>query len=188
MFLPHARTDVAIIVASAGIALGGIRMLQNDNLLGWWLLLASVAAVAAVYILRLVLRQFEAVPQEESIEVSAWGVRRFVSGGRFDALSWDELSQVSLSTAPDAEDGEDVHLRLSGGDERSVQVAHTMAVESGLLAELATRLRGFDQGAMVEALTRDHDSVSVLWRAPRASVPLRSSKQRRADSTLRAAS
>jgi hypothetical protein len=188
MILPHARTDVTIIVASAAIALGGIRMLQHDNLLGWWLLAASVAAVAAVYILRLVLRRFEAVPQEESIEVSAWGVRRFVPGGRLEALSWDELSQVSVSTAPDAEDGEDVHLRLSGGEDRAVQVAHTMAVESGLLAELATRLRGFDQGAMVEALTHGHNSVSVLWRAPRPSESWKNAGRRRAPSTLRAAS
>jgi hypothetical protein len=188
MILPHARTDVAIVVASAAIALGGIRMLQHDNLLGWWLLAASVAAVAAVYILRLVLRRFEAVPQEESLEVSAWGVRRFVPGGRLEALSWDDLSQVSVSTAPDAEDGEDVHLRLSGGEDRAVQVAHTMAVESGLLAELATRLRGFDQSAMVEALTHGHNSVAVLWRAPRPSESWKNAGRRRAPSTLRAAS
>jgi hypothetical protein len=167
MLLRNAHTDAVIVVASAGFALGGLLLLRTGNWLGWWLLLASSLGAAAA-ILRPVFDRFGAPAHDDSLELSAWGVRRFNPDGRFEAMSWNDLSRVSVSTTPNADDGEDVHIRLDGRAEHTLQVAHTLAVESGLLTELATRLEAFDQDAMVEALTRGQNSIAVLWRAPRA--------------------
>lgn len=188
MFLRNSHTDAVSVVASAGFALGGFLLLRTGNSLGWWLLLASSTG-AAVAMLRPLIDRFEGPAHDDSIELSSWGLRRFKPDGHVEAMSWDDLSQVSVSTTPDAEDGEDVHIRLNGRDQQAVQVAHTLAVESGLLAELATRLRAFDHDAMVDALTRGHDSVAVLWRAPRQLVQGREKRQvRRTRTSLRAAS
>jgi hypothetical protein len=166
MFLRNAHTDAVTVVTAAGFALGGLLLLRTGNSLGWWFLIASSVG-AAMAILRPLIGRFVRPVHDDSIELSSWGVRRFNPDGHLEAMSWDELSQVSVSTTPDAADGEDVHIRLNGRDQHAVQIAHTLAVESGLLAELAMRLRAFDHDAMVEALTQGRDSVAVLWRAPR---------------------
>lgn len=190
MLLRNAHTDAVIVVASAGFALGGLLLIRTGNWLGWWLLLASSLGAAAA-ILRPVFDRFGAPTHDDSIELSPWGVRRFHPDGRFEAMSWAELSQVSVSTTPNADDGEDVHIRLNGRDQHTMQVAHTLAVESGLLAALATRLQAFDHDAMVEALTRGQNSIAVLWRAPRRMTESREKAQHqraRKARSLRAAS
>ncbi len=187
MTLQNTRLDAATIVASAGLALGGFLFLRLDNPDGWWLLLAS-GGFLAVTLLRPALTASERPTDLESIDLTSWGVRRFDREGRLEAVSWDDLSEVSVTTTPDGDDGEDVHIQLTGRDAHAVRVAHTVAVESGLLAELATRLRAFDNEAMVDALTRGHDSVAVLWTAPRQPSRGRGTKHRHVPTTLRAAS
>ena len=185
MSLPTSRTNAVMIVLSAGLAIGGFLFLRNGNTLGWSFLLAC-SFTGALAVLHPVYVRFKRTEHDESIEVTSWGVRRYDRDGGLEALSWDDLAEVSVTTTADIEDGEDVHVRLSGGG-HAVRVAHTLAVESGLLAELATRLRAFDNEAMVEALTRGIDSVAVLWSAPRQTSRSRGAKQRHAPESLRAA-
>ncbi len=178
MTLRNARPDAATIVASAGLALGGFLFLRFDNPDGWWLLFASGSALALA-ILRPALTASTRPTDLESIDLTSWGVRRFDRQGRLEAVSWDDLSEVSVTTTPDGDDGEDVHIQLTGRDAHAVRVAHTVAVESGLLAELATRLRAFDNEAMVDALTYGRDSIAVLWRAPSSARHDRPMRHRR---------
>ncbi len=186
-FLPTSRAAAVTIFMSAGLAIGGFLFIRTSNPLGWWLLLGCCFTVA-LSVLRPALMRSEYSEQDESVEVTSWGVRRFDRDGRLESQSWDDLAEVSVTTTADAEDGEDVHVRLDGRGGHAVRVAHTLAVESGLLAELATRLRDFDNDAMVDALTRGHDSVAVLWSSPRPMLRGRVLRHRQTPLPLRTAS
>lgn len=187
MLLPRSRANAVMIVMSAGFALAGFLFLRSSNPLGWLFLLAcSVAAALAV--LRPAYMRFKRTEHDESLEVTSWGVRRYDRDGRLEALSWDDLAEVAVTTTADVDDGEDVHVSLNGRGGQAVRVSHTLAVESGLLAELATRLRAFDNEAMVDAMTRGLDSVAVLWSASRPTSRGRGARQRHAPKPLRAAS
>jgi hypothetical protein len=123
----------------------------------------------------------------ETLEVSSWGVRRFDAGGLHEAVSWSDLREVAVVTTAPVPDDEDVYVLLRGHDDNRVMIPHTLAVESGVLSELHLRLQGFDDSAFIAALSSSAEGLFVLWRAPRPS-PYSSTVKHRSPVRLRAAS
>jgi hypothetical protein len=166
MLLRTSRTDAYAIAASSVLALGGMLIVRNGNLVGWWILLVF-SCTAVLVLLRPYLPSFRSDTDPDSLELSAWGVRRFDSGGLHEAVSWSDLREVSVVTTAPAPDDEDIYVLLCGHDDNRVMIPHTLAVESGVLSELHLRLQGFDDSAFIAALSSSAEGLFVLWRAPR---------------------
>lgn len=166
MIRRSARTDAYTIAAIAALGIGGMILSRNEAN-GWWILLAFTFAAALTFV-RPLLQSFGSDEETETLDVSPWGVRRFDHNGLHEAVSWADLSEVSVVTSHEAADDENVYLVMQGRSDNGVIVPHTLAVESGLFRDLETRLRGFNLTAFVHAMTTGKDGVFVLWRAPRA--------------------
>lgn len=167
MLLRTSRTDAAVMAACATLALVGMLLLRNGNTNGWWMLLAFSCTVALV-LLRPYLPSVDRDDDGEVLDVTAWGVRRFDHGGLHEAVSWADITEVSIVTSRDSDDSEDVHLLLRGRGDNAVLVPHTLAVEHGVLTALETRFPALDTALLVNALMSDAAANVVLWRAPRA--------------------
>ncbi len=186
MLLHTSRTDAYAIAASAVLALGGMLIVRQGNMAGWWMLLAF-SCTAVLILLRPYLPSFRDETDPEALDISAWGVRRFDTGGLHEAVSWADLREVAVVTSAPVADDEDVFVLLRGHDENRVMIPHTLAVESGVLSELHLRLQGFDDSAFIAALSSSAEGLFVLWRAPRPS-PYTSTVKHRSPVRLRAAS
>jgi hypothetical protein len=186
MLLRTSRTEATLVGASAVLALSGMLIVRSGNMAGWWMLLAF-SCTAVLVLLRPYLPSFRADAADESVELSAWGVRLLDEQGLHEAVSWTDLREVAVVTTAPQPDDEDIYILLRGHDDNRVMVPHTLAVESGVLNALRLRLQGFDDSAFISALGSTAEGMFVLWRAPRL-VTSSGALKRRSPVQLRAAS
>lgn len=183
------RMDAIIIAASAVLAIGGTLILRRGDAVGW-LLLGLCSLAAAFVVLRRFLPAADAGTAGDALDVTPWGISRHDNDtGTHEAVSWNDLTEVSVVTTVDAlEDDEDVHLVLRGKEGSGVVIPHTMAVESGVITELQLRLSEFDNQAFLDAMMSAVNNVFVLWRAPAAArSPMRNVSAKRAPLTFKTA-
>jgi hypothetical protein len=188
MLLRTSRSDAYVIAASAVLAIAGMLIIRNGGIEGWWLLLACCLSAALVMLRPFVPSRLKG-DDSESLDISPWGVRRFDNAGLHEAVSWSDLSEVSVVTSfNEGPDVEEVYLVLRGRHNNGMIVPHTLAVESGILSELHQRLSEFNSQALVDALASTADKVFVLWKAPTPVSPLRPGTRHTTPVPLRAAS
>jgi hypothetical protein len=166
MLLRTSRTDAMLIAASAVFALGGMLLARSGDVTGWWILLACTCSAAAI-LLRPQFTAGDLRADDDLLDVSSWGVRRFGADGLHEAVSWPDLLEVAVATSARTMDEEDVYVVLRGRFGNDVSVPHSLAVESGVLTALQLRLNGFNDAAFIDALTSTGEGLFVLWRAPR---------------------
>lgn len=170
MVLQKSRTDAITIAEAAVLAVGGLLIIRSGDSAGWFLLLACSFA-ATLVLIKPFLSGVERDVDPESLDISPWGVRRFNQAGMHEAVSWSDLREVAVVTAPEDAELDDVYLVLRGRTNDGVIVPHSLAVESGILSELHLRLSEFDSQAFVDAMACTVEKVFVLWRAPDQSAP-----------------
>jgi hypothetical protein len=90
------------------------------------------------------------------------GVERRLADGREEAVTWDELNEVTLLVLPKGPWGDRVRFVLDGGGLRGCIVPRHVAIDGGLLDRLAA-LPGFDHRALAEALGQERTGSTVLW-------------------------
>jgi hypothetical protein len=164
MLLRNTRSDSYAIAGSAALAVGGVLAVRSGDNVGWWIL-AAVSCVATMFLARPWFLSEERVRDDESIELTAWGVRRSGENGLRESVAWSDLTEVAVLTTARGSFTEDVFIVMRGLGNDGVVIPHTSAVESGVLMELQSRLSGFDDEAFVSALTCTRDDVFVVWRA-----------------------
>jgi hypothetical protein len=164
MLLRHTRSDAYAIAGSAAIAIGGVLAIRSGDNVGWWILAAFICT-AAVYLARPWFLSEERVRDDESIDISSWGVRRSGENGLRESVAWNDLTEVAVLTTAGGSFTEDVFIVMRGLGNDGVVVPHTLAVESGVLTELQSRLPDFDNETFVSALQCKRDDVFVVWRA-----------------------
>jgi len=91
------------------------------------------------------------------------GVSLLRSDGAARRLLWDELTEVALETSDDGPVGEDVWWVLTSGD-AGVRVPDGATGTAELLVRLQ-ELPGFDNDALIEAMSCVERRTFVLWRA-----------------------
>jgi hypothetical protein len=91
------------------------------------------------------------------------GVRRELDYGKVEAVSWDDLQEVGVLTTSDGPFAEDVFFVLIGRDGTWCVIPQG-APESTPLLERLQRLPGFDNEALIEAMTSTRDAKFVCWR------------------------
>ena len=99
-----------------------------------------------------------------AVEVSDDGVRRVLSDGRVEELSWGDLGDVRVITTADGPFAEDVFFVLTAADgARGVVVPQAQA--TGEFVERLQRLPGFDNAALIRAMQSVVEDQFLLWRA-----------------------
>lgn len=98
-----------------------------------------------------------------TIQIDDTGVRRELTEGRFESVTWDDLLEVSIVTTSDGPFAEDVFFVLAGRNGTGCAVPQS-AAESSVLLEGLQRLPGFDNQAVIQAMTSTDDNKFVCWR------------------------
>jgi hypothetical protein len=98
-----------------------------------------------------------------TIQVDDIGVRRELADGHVESVTWDDLIEVSIVTTSDGPFAEDVFFVLEGGNGTGCAVPQS-AAESSVLLERLQRLPGFDNQAVIRAMTSTDDNKFVCWR------------------------
>jgi len=98
-----------------------------------------------------------------TIQIDDTGVRRELAGGRIESVNWADLLEVSIVTTSDGPFAEDVFFVLEGPSGCGCAVPRT-AAESSVLLERLQRLPGFDNQAVIRAMTSTDENKFVCWR------------------------
>jgi hypothetical protein len=164
MLLRNTRSDSYAIAGSAVLAIGGVMAVRSGDNVGWWILAAFICT-AAVCLARPWFLSEERARDDETIDITSWGVRRSGENGLRESVAWNDLTEVAVLTTAGGPFTEDVFIVMRGLGNDGVVVPHTMAVESGVLTELQSRLPDFDNVTFMNALQCTRDDVFVVWRA-----------------------
>lgn len=97
------------------------------------------------------------------IRIDEHGVRRELADGKVEQVAWDDLLEVSILTTADGPFAEDVFFVLVGPDGSGCVVPQS-APESGALLERVQRLPGFDNPAVIRAMSSVEEARFVCWR------------------------
>jgi hypothetical protein len=100
-----------------------------------------------------------------AIRIDDHGVRREVAGGKVEGVAWADLEEVSVLTTADGPFAEDVLFVLAGRDGSSCVVPQGAPESTHLLGRLQ-RLSGFDNEAIIRAMSNTGDARFVCWRRP----------------------
>jgi hypothetical protein len=98
------------------------------------------------------------------VEVDDHGVTYRRGDGVIEAVRWEDLGEVRVMTTADGPIAEDVFYVLIARDESHGVALPQSRVSGDLLARLQS-LPGFDNEAMITAMTRTDEASFTCWRA-----------------------
>ena len=98
-----------------------------------------------------------------TIQVDDQGVRRDLANGRVESVTGEELVEVSILTTSDGPFVQDVFFVLEGRNDTDCLVPQA-APESSVLLERLQRLPGFDNEALIRAMSSTDEQRFVCWR------------------------
>jgi hypothetical protein len=93
------------------------------------------------------------------------GVAHRLPDGRVESIRWDELAEVAIVTTDEGPFVDDVHWRLEGDGNAACVVPSETAGMTDLLERLQ-QLPGFDNEAVIRAMTKTSNARFVVWRRP----------------------
>jgi hypothetical protein len=100
---------------------------------------------------------------EYHVRIDDHGVRRELPGGTVEQVAWDDLLEAVVLTTGDGPFAEDVFFVLAGEGGTGCVVPQG-APESTQLLERLQRLPGFDNAALIRAMSSAQDATFVCWR------------------------
>jgi hypothetical protein len=111
-------------------------------------------------------------PPVDTVAFDEEGVTRTMASGRIEHVRWDHLVEIEIVTTDEGPFVEDVFWLLSAGDGTGCAVPQGAVGSDALLARLQ-QLPGFDNGAVIDAMTCVENARFVCWRAtpPRGTNP-----------------
>jgi len=104
-------------------------------------------------------------PTPGTCEMDSLGVRRHLQDGTVEVAFWDKLSAVALMTTNDGPFGPDVFWALSNGDGTGCVIPDQSEIAPALLERLQ-QLPGFDNEALIRAMSSTEDARFELWSKP----------------------
>jgi hypothetical protein len=110
-------------------------------------------------------RRRRAARAEPRIEIDDTGVRRHLADGGVEEVRWDDLGEVRVITTSDGPFAEDVFFVLAAASGDHGCVVGQGFTDEAFLARLQA-LPGFDDDALIEAMSTAHEADFLLWRAP----------------------
>jgi len=121
-------------------------------------------ACLAIFVLSPVLRKYTPERPKESVEFDDTMVRRRRVNGTVESITWDELDAIDIVTTDEGPYVDDVFFLLIGRDpSRGCAISNEAKGFPLLLARLQS-LPGFDNGAVIRAMTTAVNARFVVWR------------------------
>jgi hypothetical protein len=99
-----------------------------------------------------------------TVQIDEQGVRQALSNGKVESVAWDELIEVYILTTSDGPFTDDVFFVLEGRNGTGCVISQA-APEGSLLLERLQRLHGFDNEAVILAMSSTDEQKIVCWRA-----------------------
>lgn len=105
-------------------------------------------------------------PGSTAVAFDTGRILLYQSDGRCGSIKWDDLGSVTLATMADSDIGADAFWLLLNRD-RSQFLAVPVGAdgEQDLLLAMQLRLRGFDNEAVIEAMTSTETEHFAVWDA-----------------------
>mgnify|MGYP001445008037 CR=1 FL=1 len=120
-------------------------------------------ALTALFILEPYLLAWQLRRRREILQITDWGIRRILPGGKSEAITWQALSEVWVVTTDTGPFAEDVYFLLVASDATGVAVPNSLALKNDLLAYLQ-KLPAFDNQRLVEAMGSTGNARFLVWR------------------------
>lgn len=141
-------------------------------LLAFWLAIVSKMSVqigllyfALILLALLVVFLLRKRPRPAQVEISDWGVRRYLNGGRTEEVAWSRVIQILVITTDEGPLLEDLFFVLRAEDGSGVLVPHAQAMQINLLECLQARFPGMDDQAIIKAAGSTSNARFVIWQA-----------------------
>lgn len=160
------RSDAPLIAASTLFAIGGFVALRISDSSTRLTVLGALAGTAVLAAAIRFARRRPAAGDPTTLTISETGVHRTGARGYRVDVRWDDIAEVAAITTDHGVFEEDCFVALRNTAEHRIIIPHTLAVKSGLMAELQRRLDGFDSAAFSAALNCRADRVFRLWLSP----------------------
>jgi hypothetical protein len=105
-------------------------------------------------------------PPTDILTIDDAGITRTAPGLR-EHVAWADIARVRIMTTDQGPWLEDVFFVVDAKDGSGCVVTHDLAVRSGLLESLQSRLPGVNSAAVIEAMTSAENRVFTIWEAKR---------------------
>ena len=102
--------------------------------------------------------------RRETLQITDWGVRRILAGGKSEQVEWRSLSEIWIVTSDAGPVVDDLYFALLADDGTGVAVPNALAFQNDLLAHLQ-KLPGFDNQRAIDALGSTDHARFLVWRA-----------------------
>ncbi len=128
---------------------------------------AVFGGLTALFLLEPYLLAWQLQRRQETLQITDWGVRRILPGGKSEAIEWRALREIWIVTSDAGPVAEDIYFLLMAGDGTGVAVPNGLAVRNDLLAHLQ-KLPEFDNQRAVEAMGSTDNARFLVWRTSAA--------------------
>lgn len=127
---------------------------------------AAFFAVGAAIAAFSIWRSWHPLPEKENVTVTftETTITAKYSNGEKRSIEWSNLSEVGVTTTDEGPIAEDVFWGLHAGGEVRVVYPSTASGSQELLAAMQGRLPGFDNEALVNAMSSSENNHFVVWR------------------------
>ena len=99
----------------------------------------------------------------DRVTFDAEKVVRTMPDGRVESLRWDDLQQVTIMTTSDGPMADDVFFMLHGKGQSGCAIPQGADGADALLQRLQ-QLPGFNNEAVIEAMSSTGDATFVCWK------------------------
>lgn len=152
------REGLLPTLVSAGFVLLGIAL---GDRVPWYATAFFAVCLVVGLLLMLGVRVPDPAPTDH-LTIDDVGITRTARNLR-EHVAWGNIARVRIMTTDQGPHLEDVFFVIDAKDGSGCVVAQDLAVRSGLLEALQSRLKGLDNAAVIEAMTSADNRVFTIW-------------------------
>lgn len=153
--------DLLVVFVSAAFVILGIAL--GDRVPWYATAFFAICLLAGLFSLRR--RPLSELPPEAGrLTIDEVGITRTAKNLR-EHVAWIDIASVRIMTTDQGPWIEDVFFIIDSRNGNGCVVAHDLAVKSGLLEALQTRLEGLNNAAVIEAMTSIDKRIFTIWEA-----------------------
>jgi len=125
---------------------------------------STVAGVLLAVVVGFFTYRYPRVPFNEHLTIDDVGITRTARDLR-EHVAWVDIARVRIITTDQGPWHEDVCFVVDSKNGDGCAVTHDLAVRSGLLAALQSRLEGVNNAAVIAAMASNESRVVTIWEA-----------------------